>query len=115
MKTFIYKLRPAAADYDPNWDRATSHGEVIVRALSPADARIVASEAEDDFLESDAKPGDGVSTRFASAFRDEKLYEVLEMNEAPFPPEGPREVLQGKIGNPLKTQTGRTGEGETHE
>ena len=37
------------------------------------------------------------------------------MNDAPFPPEGPREVLQGKIGNPLKTQTGRTGEGETHE
>ncbi|MFP1631838.1 hypothetical protein ACLB6G_08885 [Zhengella sp. ZM62] len=103
MKTAIYRLRPAAANYDPNWDRAPNQGEVLVRALSPADARIVASEAENDFLESDAKPGDGVSTRFASAFRDEKLYEVLEMADAAHAAEGPRAVLEGRIGNPLKT------------
>lgn len=112
MKTAIFKLRPAAADYDPNWDRADSHGEVIVRALSPADARIVASEAEDDFMETDAKPGDGVSTRFASAFRDEKLYEVLEMADAAHAAEGPRAVLEGKIGNPLKTAQPDTAAGD---
>lgn len=103
MKTGIYKLRPAAADHDPNWDRAPNQGEVVVRALSPADARIVASEAEDDFLETNAKPGDGVSTRFASAFRDDKLYEVLEMPNATFPQQGPRAVLQGHVRNPLMT------------
>lgn len=115
MKTAIFKLRPAAADYDPNWDRAPNQGEVVVRAHSPADARIVASEAEADFPECGAKPGDGVSTRFASAFRDEKLYEVLEMHDAPFPAEGPRAVLAGRIRNPLKTHTDTAGSQHSNE
>jgi hypothetical protein len=76
----LYRLRPVAAPDDPRWDNAPGHGEVIVRAASPADARIVAAGAEDDFLESGAKPGDGTSTRFASAFRDEKLYHVEEVD-----------------------------------
>ncbi|MCR4264664.1 hypothetical protein [Nitratireductor sp. ZSWI3] len=102
MSTRIFKLVPAAADGDPNWDRATNQGVILVRARSPADARIVAAEAEADFLETDAKPGDGVSTRFASAFRDDKLYTVIELDTGTFPEEGPREVVEGTICNPLK-------------
>lgn len=93
----IFRLDPAAAPDDPNWDRASSHGTVIVRAESPADARIVASEREDDFLDSNAKPAHGASTRFASAFRDDKLYSVTEVHDSAYPAEGPREVLEGHI------------------
>lgn len=101
MTTRLYKLSPAAQAWDPNWDRAPNQGVVVVRANSPADARIVASEAEPDFLDTKAKPGDGASTRFASAFRDEKLYSVVEVDSTEFPADGPREVVLGTILNPL--------------
>ncbi|WP_274424244.1 hypothetical protein [Chelativorans sp. YIM 93263] len=91
----IYRLIPDAAETDPNWDLASPAGEVVVRARSVADARIVAAEAEIDFLDIPAKPGDGVSTSFASAFRDDKLYRVVEDNSGDFPQEGPRSVLKG--------------------
>ncbi|KJS17661.1 MAG: hypothetical protein VR78_05825 [Hoeflea sp. BRH_c9] len=68
---------PSARPDDPRWDNAPNHGEIRVRALSPADARIVAADAEVDFLDIDAKPGDGTTTDFASAFRDDKLYHVV--------------------------------------
>lgn len=103
MKRNIYKLTPCAGDWDPNWDVAENQGEVIVRADSPADARVVASEAEPDFLDQDGMPGEGTSTRGASAFRNEKLYSVCEVEGCAFSREGPRELLGGTIRNPLKT------------
>lgn len=95
MALGIFRLVPDAAETDPNWDLAEPAGEVVVRARSIADARVVAAEAEIDFLDTPAKPGDGVSTSFASVFRDEKLYRVIEDNESGFPREGPRCVLSG--------------------
>jgi len=100
----IFRLVPAAEPRDPNWDRAPSHGVVVVRAASPADARIVASQAEDDFLGRPAKPGDGVSTRFASAFRDDKLYSVEEDASGEWPEAGDRAVVHG-LANPHVTKT----------
>ncbi|MBW3097279.1 hypothetical protein KY465_08300 [Pseudohoeflea sp. DP4N28-3] len=78
----IFHLVPIAAPDDPNWDNAANHGTVSVCAHSPADARIVAAEAETDFLDISAKPGDGTTTDFASAFRNDKLYTVQEAEEA---------------------------------
>lgn len=72
----IFRLEPNTRPDDPRWDNAPNHGVIRVRAFSPADARIVAAEAEVDFLDIDAKPGDGTTTDFASAFRDDKLYHV---------------------------------------
>lgn len=80
-----YKLVPIAAPDDPNWDNAPNHGVVTVCALSPGDARLVAAEAEIDFLETGAKPGSGVSTNGASAFRSDKLYSVREIDMDPPP------------------------------
>jgi len=77
----IYKLVPVAAADDPRWDKDASYGEVLVAALSSGDARIVAAEAQPDFPEADALPAEDVSTRFASAFRDEKLYTVIEVEQ----------------------------------
>ncbi|MGE0586633.1 MAG: hypothetical protein AB7O39_15980 [Flavobacteriaceae bacterium] len=97
MHTRIYRLEPIAQPQDNNWDLAPSQGTVIVRARSPADARIVASEAEDDFLLGSAKPARGASTRFASAFRSEKLYGVFEDDSTGFAPEGERGLLRGEL------------------
>jgi hypothetical protein len=74
---------------------------VWVRADSPADARVVASAAEADFLENDEKPSHGASTRFASAFRDDKLYSVFEELDSEFSPTGERCVLRGEIAGTL--------------
>ena len=46
----LYRLVPAAAPDDPNWDLAPSHGVVVVAALTPGDARVVASEAEHELI-----------------------------------------------------------------
>ena len=77
-----FRLTPAATPEDPNWDLAPNHGMVEVNAFSAADARIVAAEAEVDFLDTDALPGDGTTTRHASAFRSDKLYSVQRIGPA---------------------------------
>ncbi|WP_412050126.1 hypothetical protein ACK6D9_22030 [Hoeflea sp. Naph1] len=87
----IYRLEPSARPDDPRWDNAPNHGVVRVRALSAADARIVAAGAGIDFLDIDAKPGDGTTTDFASAFRDDKLYHVTLEEEDGVP--GPRGLI----------------------
>lgn len=68
-----------------------------MRAKSSGDARIVATEAEADFPENRAKPGEGVSTAAASAFRNEKLYTVIEDISGRYPSEGPRAILSGSF------------------
>jgi hypothetical protein len=101
----IFRLEPSAAAGDPNWDRAPSHGTIFVRAESPADARIVASGAEEDFLETDALPSHDKTTRFASAFRDDKLYSVSEADDGGYTAEGPREVVGGRISTKVITRS----------
>ena len=92
----LFRLVPVARAEDPRWDRAGSLGTILVRAESPADARLVASEAELDFTEIDAKPAEGTDTRMASAFRDEKLYTVIEV-ETGAAEAGPRGVVEGTV------------------
>ena len=93
----IYRLIPAAGPEDPNWSLSPCQGEVVVRAKSSGDARIVATEAEADFPELRAKPAEGVSTASASAFRNEKLYTVIEDISGRYPGEGPRAILSGSF------------------
>ncbi|MBO0143541.1 hypothetical protein JZX87_20450 [Agrobacterium sp. Ap1] len=75
----IYRLEPIASADDPAWANKPGHGVVVVAARTAGDARIVAAERELDFMEIDAAPADDVSTRTASAFRDEKFYTVVEI------------------------------------
>ncbi len=49
-------------------------------ARTPGDARIMAASRELDFMEVDAAPAEGVTTANASAFRDDKLYTVIEID-----------------------------------
>lgn len=75
----VYRLEPSAAPDDPLWQNKPGHGVVVVAAPTAGDARIVATGRELDFMEIDAAPADDVSTVNASAFRDEKLYTVIEI------------------------------------
>lgn len=93
----IYRLVPNAPLDDPQWMNRPPQGEIVVRALTSGDARLVASEAELDFTEIDASPAEGNSTRIASAFRSEKLYTVIEDLSGRFASEGPREVVDGVV------------------
>jgi hypothetical protein len=76
----VYRLEPIARPGDPRWDNSPGHGIVIVAARTAGDARIVASTRELDFMEVDAAPADDVTTINASAFRDDKLYTVIEID-----------------------------------
>lgn len=75
----VYRLEPTASPSDPRWENSPSMGIVTVAARTAGDARIVATGLELDFQDIDAAPADDVTTRNASAFRDEKLYTVIEM------------------------------------
>lgn len=76
----VYRLVPAAPPEDPNWQNSPSQGEVVVAARTAGDARIVAASRELDFMEVDAAPAEDVTTANASAFRNEKLYTVIEID-----------------------------------
>ncbi len=92
----LYRLVPVAADDDPNWLDAKSHGEVLVAARTAGDARIVASERELDFMDIDAAPAEDKTTIMASVFRNEKLYTVIEVNNGQEYHQ--RGVIDGSIG-----------------
>ena len=109
----IFRLVPAAAPSDPRWDLAPWQGEVVVRARSPAAARIIAADFEADFPDANAKPGDGVKTDFASAFRDEKLYHAVEDRSGAFATHGEAGVLAGSPSRDVIATTGATGSTHT--
>ncbi|NML75863.1 hypothetical protein HHL25_17155 [Rhizobium sp. S-51] len=92
----IYRLLPSAPLTDPNWQNVSLQGEVVVRARSTGDARLVASEAETDFRDIGAKPAEDVSTSFASAFRNEKLYTVVLDTSGRYPADGERGIVAGQ-------------------
>ena len=75
----IYLLEPTASPDDPRWQGMPPNGSVTVAARTSGDARIVASSREVDFMEIDSAPAEDVTTANASAFRDEKLYTVIEI------------------------------------
>lgn len=75
----VYRLSPVAALDDPIWNGAAPKGEVIVAARTSGDARIVAAGLELDFTDRPTAPADDVTTRFASLFRNEKAYTVVEI------------------------------------
>lgn len=87
----LYRLIPIAYPDDPNWDRAPNRGEVVVRAKSSGDARVVAAQAETE----EGAAGIFTTAVRASAFMDEKLYHVRDEPAGRHPLAGPRMVLEG--------------------
>lgn len=94
-KLSVYRLEPIAAADDPRWVNSPGHGTVLVAARTSGDARIVAAGNELDFMEVDAAPAEDVSTSNASAFRNDKLYTVIEVDRERM--DLKRGVLDGQI------------------
>lgn len=92
----IYKLYPLAHPQDPGWDLAMNHGEVLVRAKSSGDARLVAAQAEAASADRHNENDDIFSIR-SSAFTDDKLYGVQQISDGGLNPEGKRGVIEGHV------------------
>ena len=102
--TKLYRLVPQAAPDDPNWHSALPQGEVLVRAFSPGDARVVAAEFAGDMQPAEATVPDALSKGNGSAFLSEALYTVIEDTAADDPGTEPRGVVSGRI-NRLTQET----------
>lgn len=88
----IFRLVPTASRNDRRFARGAFHGEVVVRASSPDDARLVASEAEAACA--GTPPGD-------SPFRDETRYSVVEVTAVGFLCSGKRGLITGRFAKPV--------------
>lgn len=95
----IFRLYPLAEPGASNWDIAQNQGEVLVRARTSGDARLVAAEAEAALARRHDENDDIYSIR-SSAFTDEKLYGVQQISDSGLDPEGERGLLAGAISLP---------------
>lgn len=86
----IFRLVPTTARHDRRFARDALHGEVVVRAYSPKDARQVASAAELEFQAAGASAAD-------SPFHDETLYAVIEVPGVDFLRGGKRGLIAGRF------------------
>jgi hypothetical protein len=86
----IFRLVPTTARHDRRFARDALHGEVVVRAMSPEDARRVASDAELKFQAPGASAAD-------SPFQDETLYAVIEVPGVDFLRGGERGLIAGRF------------------
>ena len=79
----LWRLSPVAELEDSWWQNRRIWREVVVRAGSPAAARLVAAELERDPAE---PPSGNESLSFNSGFLDEKLYRVDRAGDDPGAP-----------------------------
>lgn len=94
----LWRIVPAVPPEDPRWLGGPIWREMIVRAESAAEARVIASRKDADVFDyrPDRNSAGAQAMDMPSALYDETLYEVLELPAGAtgqFSPEGPREVL----------------------
>jgi len=94
----LWKFVPVAPKGSSYWQDQPIWREVVVRASSAAQARVVAGEMDRRHA-TDQVPVGNESHRFRSGFEDEKLYWVDRVSAADEPgldPEGAEEVLRAE-------------------
>ena len=87
----LWVLEPVADPDDPRWQDRLQFERVIVRAATPAFARLMARTLDTpdrplQFGQQNAHLGSG--------FKDEKLYHVVPYHGDAYPAEGPDTVLE---------------------
>jgi hypothetical protein len=87
----LWIFRPVAAAHDPRWQGRRQYDRVVVRARSPAFARIVARTLDTPDKASESGQQD---PHLGSGFTDEKLYHVARYSGDAHPAEGPDEILE---------------------
>lgn len=95
----IYRLVPSAPADDPGWELALNHGEVVVHAHSTGEARAIAALEEASIRAGGPPPT--TTQVVASAFRNEKLYTVIEDDSGTFDDAGPVRVIRGEFVFPM--------------
>ena len=84
----LWRITPAAPLDDPRWLGGPVWREIVVRAGTAAEARVVAAgmeAAEQDFRPGESSAG-GTAMGYQSALYDEALYHVAELPEGGGPP-----------------------------
>jgi len=85
----IFRLVPTPLRNDRRFARDSLHGEVVVRAYSPDDARRVAADAE--------RAAQPEAAEAESPFADQALYTVIEVPGVDFLRSGKRGLIAGRF------------------
>ena len=93
----LWRITPSAAPDDTRWHNSQMWREVVVRAETATEARVIASRMESDEMELSPRFSSGTQAKdYPSAFYDESLYSVTEIPagaSGQFSADGPREIL----------------------
>lgn len=95
----LWALEASAVAEDTRWLDFPIWADVIVRAPTASQARLVAAAMEAAEI-GDATTTGNESLPFRSAFEDEKLYQVRRVHPDGMPEEGPAEVLSARQARP---------------
>lgn len=96
----LWRIEPCAVATDSRWMDFPIWADVVVRAPSAAQARLVAAGMEAQRLD-DHTPVGNETLEFRSGFEDEKLYQVRQLRHlSGTPQDGPEEVVSAREARP---------------
>lgn len=97
----LWSIEASAVAEDSRWLDFPIWADVVVRASSPAQARLVAAAMEAGEI-GDATTQGNETLAFRSAFQDEKLYQVRRVELSGTPDDGPEAVLSARLARPAR-------------
>ena len=89
----VWEMTPVARPDDPSWQGRRQFARVLVRAGSPAEARVVASHLD---TPDEAHEFGDQHPRYRSGLMDPALYVAHAATDAGFEADGPAEVLEAE-------------------
>src|SRR3546814_12810918 len=95
----LWAIEAIAVSEDSRWQDFPIWAEVVVRAPTPAQARLVAAAMEGGQIADPTTVGNE-TLAFRSGFQDEKLYQVRQVHLPGTSDDGPDEVLSARQARP---------------
>lgn len=95
----LWSIEASAVAEDSRWLDFPIWADVVVRAPTAAQARLVAAAMEAGEI-ADATTQGNETLAFRSAFQDEKLYTVRRVQRSGTPEDGPEAVLSARLARP---------------
>src|SRR3546814_1596119 len=95
----LWAIEAIAVSEDSRWQDFPIWAEVVVRAPTPAQARLVAAAMEGGQIADPTTVGNE-TLAFRSGFQDEKLYQVRQVHLTGTSDDGPDEVLSARQARP---------------
>lgn len=97
----LWSIEASAVADDSRWLDFPIWSDVVVRAASPSQARLVAAAMEAGEI-GDATTQGNETLSFRSAFQDEKLYQVRRVHLTGTADDGPDGVVSAKLARPAR-------------